>query len=254
MIDWNKLQPLYERKAYRIVQKHVKYILQGIPIQNITLGAWEYVIHANITEEQIKKMFIELYSTIVINYGNRVNKEIEKTQKANVLFNEYLLREILLFLSNEGGAKIVSVHGTLIEEVIKAVKEQLGDNATVIDLQNSIFNIVQKSQQFYKWQALRIARTETTFASGFAAMKTAQNSNLVMTKMWISAVDNRTRHDHLTENGQSVDLEDDFTMASGVKMSYPGDPNAPAHEVINCRCTIGFTPKRDINGDLIINR
>lgn len=251
MIDWNKLQPLYERKAYRIVQKHIKLILQRIPINNVSFATYELLIHGNITEEQIKAMLIEVYSTIGINYGNRVNKEIEKTKKANVLFNEYLLNEILLFLSKDGGAKITSIHSTLIEEVINAIKAQLGENATIIDLQNAIYKIVNNSTRFYKWQALRIARTETTFAASFAAMKTAEDSDLVMTKTWISAVDNRTRRDHLLENQQSVDLDEDFTMASGVKIAYPGDPKAPSNEVINCRCTIGFTPKRDANGDLI---
>lgn len=254
MIAWGKLQPLYERKAYRIVQKHIKSILNNIPFNNASLATYEYIIQANITEKQIKDMFVEIYSTIGVNYGNRINKELERTKKAHVLFNEYLLNEILVFLSNQGGEKVKSVHDTLIEEVIKGIKAQLGENATVIDLQNAIYSIVSKSQAFYKWQALRIARTETTFASGFAAMKTAQQSDLVLTKTWISAVDNRTRQDHLSENGQSVDLEANFIISSGIEMSYPGDPKAPANEVINCRCTIGFTPKRDANGDLIMKK
>lgn len=259
MIDWTKLQPLYERKAYRIVQKHVKAILQGIPINNASFATYEYLIASNITEKQIKDMFVEIYSTIGINYGNRINKDLEKIKKAHVLFNEYLLNEILVFLSNQGGEKIVSVQNTLIEEVIKGIKAQLGENATVIDLQNAIYSIVSKSQAFYKWQALRIARTETTFASGFAAMKTAEQSDLVLTKTWISAVDNRTRQDHLIENGQTVDFDADFIMADGTNIGFPGalgskeDP-VPAHQVINCRCTIGFEAKRDINGDLIMKR
>jgi uncharacterized protein with gpF-like domain len=259
MIDWQKLQPLYERKAYRIVQKNVKAILGRIPYNNATPNTWEMLIHGNIHIEDIKKMFVEIYSTIGINYANRINKELEKVKKANVLFNEELLKEILLFLSNEGTGKITSVHNTLIEEVINAVKVQLGANATVIDIQKAIYNVVSKSQTFYKWQALRIARTETTTSSGLAAMHTAQQSDLVMTKTWISAVDNRTRPDHLGANGQTVDFEDYFIMPSGVKMSFPGalfnDKGAvPANEVINCRCTIGFTPKRDAEGMLILKR
>jgi uncharacterized protein with gpF-like domain len=254
MIDWTKLQPLYERKAYRIVQKHVKAILNNIAYKNATLGTYEWLIDGNITEEQIYKMFVEIYSTIGLNYGNRVNKEIEKTKKANMLFNEFLLKEILLYLSTDGGVKIASVRDTLVADLIKAIKESLGENATVIDLQNAIYNIVSKSQTFYKWQALRIARTETTSASGLAAMKTAEQSDLVMTKEWVSVTDNRTRNDHRIENGQVADLEDTFIMASGIKMQYPGDPKAPAKEVINCRCTVAFKAKRDAEGNLIFKK
>lgn len=251
-MEWSKLQSIYERKAYRIVQKHVKAILQGIPINNIGFNTYEYVIDGNITEEKIKAMFVEIYTTIGINYGNRIKKTLEKTTKANILFNDVLLEQILLFLSNEGGIKITSVRSTLIEQLINAVKESLKENATVIELQNEIYRIAKQSGTFYKWQALRIARTETTSASGLAAYQTAQQSNLVMTKKWISAKDNRTRLDHAIENGQIVDLEEPFLMADGSTLLYPGDTKGKASQVINCRCTIGFIPKRDADGMLIL--
>lgn len=254
MISWNKLQPRYEKKAYRIVQKHIKLILSRIPVDNTNFNNYEVIIELNIHREDVFKMFLELYNTIGIDYGNRVNKDLEKVTKANTLFNDYLLKEILLFLSNEGGVKITSVRDTLIQDVIKSIKDGLGENATVIDLRNELYAIISKSQTFYKWQALRIARTETTSASNFSAIRTAENSDLVMQKTWISVLDNRTRRDHYFENGQSVDLEQPFIMASGAVLQYPGDTKAPPNEVINCRCTIGFVPKRDAEGNLILKR
>ena len=250
-MNWFKLQSIYERKAYRIIQKHVKSIVQNLPIGNATISNYELLINTNISESQIKKMFIEVYTAIGINYGNRINNTLEKTFKANILFNDVLLEQILLFLSNEGGIKIVSVRNTLIESLILAIKESLKENATVIEIQNAIYNIARKSGTFYKWQALRIARTETTSASGLAAFETARQSNLVMTKEWISAKDNRTRRDHIIENGQVVDLEEPFIMADGSKLLYPGDTKGRASQVINCRCTIGFKAKRDSEGMLI---
>jgi len=205
MINWQKQQPLYERKAYRIVQKHISNILKGLPYQNVTLGTYEYTIEANITIEQILKMYKELYGTIGVDYGKRINKGLEKATKANVLFNDALLREILLFLSSDGGLRITSVRDTLIQDIIKSIQTELGLNGTVIDLRNAIQAIISKSQTFYKWQSLRIARTETTTASNFAAMQTALMSDLVLDKVWISVQDNRTRikpYDHLDMNNQ----------------------------------------------------
>lgn len=250
-MNWTKLQSIYERKAYRIIQRHVKEILTNIPTNNVTRSTYELLISGNITDLQVKNMFIEIYTTIGLNYGNKVKKSLEKDIKSNILFNDVLLEQLLLFLSNEGGVKIVSVRETLIESVIEAVKKQLGENATVIDIQNAIYNVVRRSQSFYKWQALRIARTETTSASGLAAFETARQSNLVMTKEWISATDNRTRRDHIIENGQVVDLEEPFVMADGSSLLYPGDTKGKASQVINCRCTISFKGKRDENGMLI---
>ncbi len=252
MVNWPKIQPIYERKAYRIVQKHISKILENLPYQNVTLSTYEATIALNITKEQIFSMYKELYSTIGLDYGNRVNKDLEKVKKANVLFNEQLLKEILLFLSNEGGLRVTSVRDTLIQDVIKSIQESLGVNGTIVDLRNAIQAIIEKNQTFYKWQSLRIARTETTTASNYAAMRTAEMSDLVLQKQWISVSDNRTRFDHMIENNQVVDLEDNFVMQSGAVLQYPGDNKAPAHEVINCRCTVAFIPKRDVNGELII--
>jgi uncharacterized protein with gpF-like domain len=250
-MNWTKLQSIYERKAYRIIQRHVKDILNKIPTNNVTRSTYELLISGNITDLQVKNMFVDIYTTIGLNYGNKVKNSLEKDIKANILFNDVLLEQLLLFLSNEGGIKITSVRETLIESVIEAVKKQLGENATVIDIQNAIYNVVKRSQSFYKWQALRIARTETTSASGLAAFETARQSNLVMTKEWISATDNRTRRDHIIENGQIVDLEEPFVMADGSSLLYPGDTKGKAGQVINCRCTIAFKGKRDENGMLI---
>lgn len=253
-MNWQQQHGIYERKAYRIVQKHVKTILNGIPYKNVTLGTYEYTIEANIATEQIYKMFVDIYSTIGIAYGNKVNNYLEKVTKANVLFNETLLKEILLFLSTDGGIKITSVRDTLVADVIKSIKDALGINGTVIDLQNAIYAIISKSQTFYKYQALRIARTETTSASNLSAIKTAEASNLVLDKVWLSVQDDRTRispYDHLDMNNQKQELDKPF-FVGGQNIDYPGDMKASAGNVINCRCGLTFVPKRDADGMLIL--
>jgi len=51
-------------------------------------------------------------------------------------------------------------------------------------------------------------------------------------------------------NGKRVGYNEKFNV-SGQEMEYPGDPNASAGNVVNCRCTVAVVPKRDSNGDLI---
>ena len=255
-MNYQKQHSIYERKAYRIIQYHIKKILNKIPYKVVGLSTYEETINAVITEQDIYAMFKEIYTTIGINYGNKINNSLERTKKANILFNSDLLKQILLFLSNDGGVKITSVRDTLIADVIKAIKETIGENATVIDLQNAIYNIIQKSQTFYKWQALRIARTETTSASNFSAIETARMSDIVLDKMWISVQNNRTRltpFDHLNMNNQIQELDKPF-FVGGQEIDYPGDTKASAGNVINCRCTIAFIPKRDADGMLILKQ
>jgi len=253
MINWERLQYMYERKAYRVVQKHIKKILGEIPLNNISLSNYQILVYSNITEDKIKEMFVDIYTTVGYDYNKRIKKEIERTTK-NVLFSDSFLQDILVFLSGEGGAKIVSVRGTLIEDIIKAIEDKLKNDTSLINLQNAIYEIVQRSQQFYKWQALRIARTETTFASAYAAMRAASQSNFEMTKEWIAAKDDRTRKDHRLENGQIVDFNDPFIMNDGSQLQYPGDPKGTAAQVINCRCTIAFKAKKDKDGNIIFKK
>ena len=254
MINWHKLQLLYERKVYRIVQKHIKIILNKIPVDNVTFYTYEALISLNITYQDIQNMLVEIYSVIGLDYGNKINQNLENVKKVNILFNEYLLNQILLFLSNEGGVKIISIRENLVVYVIKSIKDALKENATVIDLQNAIYSIVSKSQAFYKWQALRIARTETTSASNFSAMKTAQNSDLLLDKIWISVQDDRTRitpFDHLDMNNVKQELNKPF-FVGGENIQYPGDTKASAGNVVNCRCTVAFVPRRDRDGLVIL--
>ena len=249
-MNWERLQYMYERKSYRIVQKHIKKILGDIPLNNISLANYQILIYSNITDEKIKPILVDIYKEVGFDYSKRIKKEIDKTTK-NVLFTDSFLQDILTFLAGEGGSKIVSIRGTLIDDIIKAIQLKLQENATIVELQKAIFEIVNRSQQFYKWQALRIARTETTFASGYAAMRAASQYNFEVTKQWIAATDDRTRRDHRIENGQIVDLNDPFIMADGTQMQYPGDPKGTAAQVINCRCTLAFKAKRDKDGNII---
>lgn len=252
-MNWERLQYMYERKSYRIVQRHLKKILGEIPLNNISLSNYQILIYSNITDEKIKAILVDIYKEVGFDYSRRIKKEINKTTKS-VLFTDSFLNDILLFLAGEGGSKIVSIRGTLIEDIIKAIQIKIEENATLVELQKAIYEIVTKSQQFYKWQALRIARTETTFASGFAAMRTASQYNFELTKQWIAAKDDRTRRDHRIENGQIVDFNEPFIMADGTQMMYPGDPKGKASQVINCRCTIGFVPKKDKDGNIIYKK
>jgi hypothetical protein len=58
-----------------------------------------------------------------------------------------------------------------------------------------------------------------------------------VTKIWLATEDERTRETHSEADGQEVPLNEYFTVGDG-ELLYPGDPNGPDEEIINCRCTI----------------
>ena len=59
-------------------------------------------------------------------------------------------------------------------------------------------------------------------------------------KQWMSTLDARTRDTHEGLNGQGRPFEEPFDSSSGAQLMHPGDPQAAAAEIINCRCTTAY--------------
>jgi hypothetical protein len=88
-----------------------------------------------------------------------------------------------------------------------------------------------------------IARTETmtAFNKGqlsamHQAISEGRVSASVVVKVWHAFLDERTRFTHRLLNKKEVGLNEQFVSAHGAHLDHPGDPNAPAEEIVNCRC------------------
>lgn len=105
----------------------------------------------------------------------------------------------------------------------------------------------------WKNRARTIARTEAVGAynagtySGFLSY--AQSVPGDWEKVWLETHDHRTRSTHREGEqgfgGQRVPLAGMFRHG-GVEMLYPGWPEGPPEEVINCRCSILLAHKDEI--------
>jgi uncharacterized protein with gpF-like domain len=104
-----------------------------------------------------------------------------------------------------------------------------------------------------------IVRTESLKAMQYGQRTAQTNSRWQTQSEWIAATDHRTRHSHRDVDGDKVDEGDRFKVAifrGKIQMGFdmmlgPGDPHASAGNVINCRCTLATTAKRDRNGRLV---
>lgn len=115
---------------------------------------------------------------------------------------------------------------------------------------------------YERYQAARIARTEVNRAANVGATAQATTSEYQQMKEWIAVHDFRTRGNNPKDHANHKQLdgtvvnEDDVFIdpRNGDRLQFPGDPNGKAESTINCRCAVGYTFKRDINGDLIRKR
>lgn len=88
-------------------------------------------------------------------------------------------------------------------------------------------------------RAATIARTEAAGAvNGADASVSAElaAAGLPHRVEWLATEDHRTRHTHADADGQQIEPGQKFQVG-GASLAYPGDPEGPASEVVNCRCT-----------------
>lgn len=81
-----------------------------------------------------------------------------------------------------------------------------------------------------------IARTEVQAGTTAGTVEGWRQSGIVSQKMWIATFDDRVRDTHAEAHGQTVALDDDFTVGTATG-SGPGQMDE-AGETINCRCAM----------------
>ena len=91
------------------------------------------------------------------------------------------------------------------------------------------------------WRVDRITNTVVVGAYHAGVIREWERDGLVTGKSWVSALDGRVRDTHSTRLNphllDAIPLSSSFRVGSS-RMSYPGDPEGEAKEVINCRCTL----------------
>lgn len=85
-------------------------------------------------------------------------------------------------------------------------------------------------------RAVTIARTETGIAYGLSHIEGMKAKGFKF-KEWLSARDEMVRLTHQHADGVAVPIDEAFEIGEA-HMQHPGDPKAPAGEIINCRCVL----------------
>lgn len=93
-----------------------------------------------------------------------------------------------------------------------------------------------------KNSSLTFARTAMTGAQNAGrnqSLMNARDLGINVVKQWMATLDGRTRDSHRDMDGETIKVSDyrhPMKFSNGCR--YPGDPQAPAREVYNCRCTL----------------
>lgn len=170
---------------------------------------------------------------------NFATYEIEHSAKANTSFTLYNKNTVIELVANEPDLLPQAAFDKAKDSawnsrhVASAVTQAVLQGQTVPQLAASIAGIAAMDQR----AAMKAARTAITSAHSLGKLKgyeRAAGMGIDVEKQWLAALDSRTRGSHRHLDGETVELDAEFS--NGLK--YPGDPDGPASEVYNCRCTL----------------
>ena len=134
----------------------------------------------------------------------------------------------------------------------RAKRRHLHD-ARVKDVSNLSPGQIDRMVDNYQARMIRhratvVARTEAlraTHEGAQAAYDQAVRDGVLraddLGRKWHSASDARTRGHHASMHGQVRGTQEPFTSGLGNSLMYPGDIDAPAEDVIQCRCVVTTT-------------
>jgi len=249
---WLKYHNSYEKRAYKELQKvFSKYNSKVINI-DFKESTIKKQLESVVNENDMFNTYYHIYFNVGVAHGQRVGKDINVELKKDFTIPKFMVlfeKDLPKYLRTYGITRIQQVNKTYLDDVFALFNKRLLDGKTLKETTAEVFKVM-KSPRFYKYQAERIARTETTAAANYGAVQSGAVSGYEMQKRWISALDKRTRDIHGSTNGQIVNEKEPF-LVGGEQLLYPGDPNGSAGNVINCRCTVAVIPARDKNGRLI---
>jgi len=157
--------------------------------------------------------------------------------------------------------RLVATPDEIYRKVKETVSAGIEDGSSIPDIAKGIKeDLLTSGAPYWKNRATTVARTETIGAYNggtFDAFNVLSEviADVQYEKVWLATDDSRTRHTHDLTDGQRVPLSQHFAVGAdpdngipGVPMMFPGDPAGPAHEVINCRCTLLLvTPDEEID-------
>lgn len=193
----------------------------------------------SIKSDEVYRILKEMYAEVGVNWAFQSGKYVRvKKARRPLGFTERIIR----MLQEQYGTDLLNTAENITDTTKKRIRKVLQDAVREGWSITEITNRIQ-APEVDAMRARLIARTEVIASANAGAMVNAQDLGATK-KVWIAAIDSRTRDDHKTLNGMSVGMNEYFTVKDdkGItrRMMQPGDKEGGPGQVCNCRCAVGF--------------
>lgn len=146
-------------------------------------------------------------------------------------------------IASQSGMQITTAPRDLVDVLMRSLQDSYDTGASIPRAARAMRSAGYTHAKGY---AERIARTELVRATNDASLAMVMGATTVPYKTWMATLDGRTRLTHRIADGQTVPVASPFSVGSG-SLNFPGDPNGPGDEVVNCRCTLGYADTPNVN-------
>lgn len=239
--DWQRAHSGYERFAYKkfktALDDQVKSVVNHIKAYG---GISKELANMLVTKSPMETAYREVYLKVGVLHAAFTLRRINTMGKKSApgFFSDAWNRLMSLFYTNYSASRVSDVTETTREKIQQALDDSYG---MTLSEQATYLTDTLGADDFNRYRAMMIARTESTTAANYGASLGNEDADYLTAKTWIAVMDQNTRPDHVDANGQIV-ANTDFFIVGSSEMYYPGDISAPASEVINCRCCVAYVP------------
>jgi hypothetical protein len=185
-----------------------------------------------------------VYNDSVIRFA-KYGREQLKQKKAgdDELVYSRWTRDIETMTSATTGKFIRTIQTTTIDEIQRIVglmtQEGIDEGLSIESIAGLIDSRFAKEWgDASKWMSRRIAQTETIRASNYGTRMGVDSLGIEYVQSWLCTQDGRERETHAQAaiDNDRIPSSQRFVVG-GYECEYPGDPNLPPEESINCRCS-----------------
>ena len=196
-------------------------------------------------------IYVSLYRRVGLRFAKWSFKELENRQTKNVSMEDRsnVWDETFQAVGNQiGRSRIVSVQGNALEQVEKMLARFANDPEFMgLGIEEKGRILRRKVGGLAKYQAERIARTETAKAANQATKQSALDffgGVEYMDKIWNHGGTKDPRPAHIALDGVKIPADQKFNVG-GELMDEPCSEFASAGNVINCGCSATYVEKEE---------
>lgn len=243
-IDSGKIQPPNYYNTPELIKKWREGYIRELMRQEHVIESIEQQIRdaGGKLEPEIKKALAEIYAVNANYTGTKLTAFGGVEAAGKSLITGVTRRQAAIIFRDTQPLFSKIAFRNLVEApaVIRRLQNEMVQATLLGESQEKIIRRIRAVMGNSAANAQRIAQTERTRLQSQARsdqLHEAAQMGIRITKTWSTRMVN-SRESHVALNNKTIAENEKFRTIWGNELAYPGDPSAPAKEVINCFCVL----------------